>query len=338
MTVTGAVQASVNLVSSTSSKNTYAFNAKLLADGQELASDSDNCIETIEEEEKPEEDVVTYNVEKTGVRDGKLYFNKIENHSVNTELNKVTEDYVNLVYSLTATAVADWTAEEGATGISLNNGQFNYNGAKDYVFASNRGNNKATASLQTSYVVSYGGKNHNLTINGTVTGTINRVSSSSNSNTYSFTARLFADGVEIANDSDNCVETIKSKPTQKIGAVAYYSAVTFDTNGNPYVTFATVYENGNCIVKKANNVEVARGTNPGGTVTEMGGVPVRIVDNNTVYYYYKADGTVHGSVPMSEITIKGYPSGILSVTDTVNADGTAVTLSNEYGSATFGAY
>ena len=338
LTVTGAVQASVNLVSSTSSKNTYAFNAKLLADGQELASDSDNCIETIEEEEKPEKDVVTYSVEKTGVRDGKLYYNEIEKHTVNTDLNKTVENYVNLVYSLTATAVADWTAEEGATGITLNNSQFNYNGAKDYVFASNRGDNKATASLQTSYVVSYGGKNHNLTIAGTVTGTINRVSSSSNSNTYSFTARLFADGVEIANDSDNCVETIKSKPTQKIGAVAYYSAVTFDTNGNPYVTFATVYENGNCIVKKANNVEVARGTNPGGTVTEMGGVPVRIVDNNTVYYYYKADGTVHGSVPMSEITIKGYPSGILSVTDTVNADGTAVTLSNEYGSATFGAY
>ena len=146
-----------------------------------------------------------------------------------------------------------------------------------------------------------------------------------------------ADGVEVAADSDNCVETIKSKPTQKIGAVAYYSAVTFDTNGNPYVTFATVYENGNCIVKKANNVEVARGTNPGGTVTEMGGVPVRIVDNNTVYYYYRADGSAIGAVPMSEITIKGYPSGILSVKETVNADG-SVTLSNEYGSATFGAY
>ena len=337
LTVTGAVQASVNLVSSTSSKNTYAFNAKLLADGQELASDSDNCIETIEEEEKPEEDVVTYSVEKTGVRDGKLYYNEIEKHTVNTDLNKTVENYVNLVYSLTATAVADWTAEEGATGITLNNSQFNYASAKDYVFASNRGDNKATASLQTSYVVSYGGKNHNLTINGTVNAAITRVSSTSSSNTYSFTARLFADGVEIANDSDNCVETIKSKPTQKIGAVAYYSAVTFDTNGNPYVTFATVYENGNCIVKKANNVEVARGTNPGGTVTEMGGVPVRIVDNNTVYYYYKADGTIHGSVPMSEITIKGYPSGILSVKETVNADGT-VTLSNEYGSATFGAY
>ena len=337
LTITGAVQGSVSLVSTTSDKNTYRFNSVVLADGVEISTASDNCIETIEEEEKPEEDVVTYSVEKTGVRGNKLYFNKIENHSVNTELNKVTEDYVSLVYSLTATAVEDWTAEEGATGISLTNSQFNYDGARDYIFASNRGDNKAYASLQTSYVVSYGGKNHNLTINGTVTGTINRTSSTSNSNTYSFTARLLADGVEIANDSDNCVETIKSNPTQNIGAVAYYSAVTFDTNGNPYVTFATVYENGNCIVKKANNVEVARGKNPGGTVTEMGGVPVRIVDNNTVYYYYKADGTIHGSVPMSEITYKGYPSGILSVTDTVNADGT-VTLSNEYGSATFGAY
>ena len=341
LTVTGAVQASVNLVSSTSSKNTYAFNAKLLADGQEIASDSDNCIETIEKEEEPEKDEVSYFVEKTGVRDGKLYYNEIERHTVNTDLNKTVENYVNLIYSLTATAVADWTAEEGATGISLNNSQFNYDGAKDYVFASNRGNNKATASLQTTYVVSYGGKNHNLTINGTVTGAISRTSSTSSSNTYSFTARLFADGVEIANDSDDCVERIEAsepdEPTQNIGAVAYYSAVTFTATGTPYVTFATVYNNGNCIVKKAGNVEVARGTNPGGTVTEMDGVPVRIVDNNTVYYYYRADGSAIGAVPMSEITIKGYPSGILSVKETVNADGT-VTLSNEYGSATFGAY
>lgn len=335
LTITGAVQGSVSLISTTSDKNTYRFNSVVLADGVEISTASDDCVET--EEEEPEKDLVSYEVVFKEVRDGKLYFNKIENHSVNTELNKVTEDYVKLVYSLKATAVADWTAEEGATGISLTNSQFNYESAKDYVFASNRGNNKATASLQTSYVVSYGGTNHNLTINGTVKASIERVSSTSNSNTYSFTARLFAEGVEIANDSDNCVETIKSKPTQNIGAVAYYSAVTFDTNGNPYVTFATVYDNGNCIVKKAKNVEVARGTNPGGTVTEMGGVPVRIVDNNTVYYYYKADGTVHGSVPMTEITYKGYPSGILSVTDTVNADGT-VTLSNEYGSATFGAY
>ena len=335
LTVTGAVQASVNLVSSTSSKNTYAFNAKLLADGQELASDSDNCIETIEEEEEPVKDEVSYFVEKTGVRDGKLYYNEIEKHTVNTDLNKTVENYVNLVYSLKATAVADWIAEESATGITLNNSQFNYDGAKDYVFASNRGDNKATASLQTTYVVSYGGKNHNLTINGTVTGTIDRVSSTSSSNTYSFTARLFADGVEIANDSDDCVESIKSIPNY--GIVAVYSAVTFDANGNPYVTYAAVYDNGNCIVKNAANAELARGTNPGGTVTEMGGVPVRIVDNNTVYYYYKADGSVHGSVPMSEITYKGYPSGILSANKTVYANG-IVTVSNEYGSATFGAY
>ncbi len=335
LTVTGAVQASVSLVSSTSSKNTYAFNAKLLADGIEIASDSDNCVETIEEEEEPEEDVVTYSVEKTGVRDGKLYFNKIENHSVNTELNKVTEDYVNLVYSLTATAVEDWTAEEGATGITLNNSQFNYESAKDYIFASNRGDNKASASLQTTYVVSYGGENHNLTISGTVSASIERISSTSSSNTYSFTARLFADGVEIASDSDNCVESIKSIPNY--GIIAVYSAVTFDANGNPYVTYAAVYDNGNCIVKNAANAEVARGKNPGGTVTEMGGVPVKIVDNNTVYYYYKADGSVHGSVPMSEITYKGYPSGILSANKTVDGNG-IVTVSNEYGSATFGAY
>ena len=335
LTVTGAVQASVNLVSSTSSKNTYAFNAKLLADGQELASDSDNCIETIEEEEEPVKDEVSYFVEKTGVRDGKLYYNEIEKHTVNTDLNKTVENYVNLVYSLKATAVADWTAEEGATGITLNNSQFNYDGAKDYVFASNRGDNKATASLQTNYVVSYGGTNHNLTITGTVNGTISRTSSTSSSNTYSFTARLFADGVEIANDSDDCVESIKSIPNY--GIVAVYSAVTFDANGNPYVTYAAVYDNGNCIVKNAANAELARGTNPGGTVTEMGGVPVRIVDNNTVYYYYKADGSVHGSVPMSEITYKGYPSGILSANKTVDANG-IVTVSNEYGSATFGAY
>ena len=335
LTITGAVQGSVELVSSTSDKNTYRFNSVVLADGVEISTASDDCVETIEAEEEPVKDEVSYFVEKTGVRDGKLYYNEIEKHTVNTDLNKTVENYVNLVYSLKATAVEDWTAEEGATGITLNNSQFNYDGAKDYVFASNRGNNKATASLQTSYVVSYGGKNHNLTINGTVTGTINRTSSTSSSNTYSFTARLLADGVEIASDSDDCVESIKSIPNY--GIVAVYSAVTFDTNGNPYVTYAAVYDNGNCIVKDAANAELARGTNPGGTVTEMGGVPVRIVDNNTVYYYYKADGSVHGSVPMSEITYKGYPSGILSANKTVDANG-IVTVSNEYGSATFGAY
>ena len=333
LTITGAVQASVNQAASTAANsNTYVFTARLFADGIEIASDSDNCVETIEKEE---EDVVTYSVEKTGIRDGKLYYNEIERHSVNTELNKTVEKFVNLVYSLRVTAVADWTAEEGATGITLNSNQFNYSGAQDYVFASNRGDNKAFVSLQTNYVVSYGGKNHNLTINGTVTGAIDRVSSSSNSNTYSFTARLFADGVEIANDSDECVESIKSIPNY--GIIAVYSAVTFDVNGTPYVTYAAVYDNGNCIVKSAANAELARGTNPGGTVTEMGGVPVRIEDNNTVYYYYKADGSVHGSVPMSEITIKGYPSGILSANKTVDANG-IVTVSNEYGSATFGAY
>lgn len=332
LTITGAVQGSVELVSSTSDKNTYRFNSVVLADGVEISTASDDCVETIEKEE---EDVVTYSVEKTGIRDGKLYYNEIEKHTVNTDLNKTVENYVNLVYSLRVTAVADWTAEEGATGITLNSNQFNYDGAKDYVFASNRGDNKAFVSLQTNYVVSYGGKNHNLTINGTVTGAIDRVSSSSNSNTYSFTARLLADGVEIASDSDECVESIKSIPNY--GIIAVYSAVTFDVNGNPYVTYAAVYDNGNCIVKSAANAELARGTNPGGTVTEMGGVPVRIEDNNTVYYYYKADGSVHGSVPMSEITIKGYPSGILSADKTVDANG-IVTVSNEYGSATFGAY
>lgn len=334
LTISGKVNASISRTAYTSTTNTYTFTGMLLADNVQIASDNDNCVETVEPNET---DKVTYSVEKIGVENGKLYYNEIETHTVNSDQNKTAKKSVDLIYSLNVRATADWEAEEGATGINLTTSSQNYNGARDYLFGSNRGNNTVTASLQTSYVVVYGGTNHTLTVNGTVNGNITRTSSTSNTNTYTFTGTLLADGVALVSKTDNCVETVKEKiDLDYYGIANVYSAVTFDTNAKPYVTFAAVYKNGMCIVKNANNVEVARGKAPNGTVTEQAGVPVRIQDMGDYYLYTDVNGNMIGEVPMTEIVIHGYPNGILSA-DT-NVSESNVTVSNKYGSATFGNY
>ena len=325
LSVSGTVNASVNLTSSTSTANTYTFTAKLYADGVEIASDSDTAIETIEEEEKPE-DVITYNVEKVGVRGNKLYYNEIENHSVNTELNKSVEKSVNLVYSFGVAACGDWTVMEGeATGLTLNASSFNYTSAKNYVFGSNRGDNVATANLQTSYPVSYMGETYTLTIAGTVTGMVNKAASTAtNSNTYVFTGKLLADGVEIASESDAAVETIEKKeePVVKdyIEALSFDCTVGVTDSGYAGIVIVAHYADGTHV---ANN---------GATSTTWGNTLVngQIGTLETVGNVYSWNGG-YIAILMHEFVYKGADSPFVGCTSTDNGDGTYTVTSNRGG-------
>ena len=324
LSVSGTVNASVNLTSSTSTANTYTFTAKLYADGVEIASDSDTAIETIEEE-KPE-DVVSYNVEKVGVRGNKLYYNEIESHSVNTELNKSVEKSVNLVYSFGVAACGDWTVMEGeATGLTLNASSFNYTSAKNYIFGSNRGDNIATANLQTSYPVSYMGETYTLTIAGTVTGMVNKAASTAtNSNTYVFTGKLLADGVEIASDSDSATEVIEKKeePVEK----DYIEAVSFDcTVGVTESSYAGIV----IVAHYADGTHVASN---GATSTTWGNTLVngQIGTLETVGNVYSWNGG-YVAVPMQDFIYNGYNSPYIGCTPTDNGDGTYTVTSNRGG-------
>ena len=326
LSVSGTVNASVNLTSSTSTANTYTFTAKLLADGVEIASDSDTAVETIEEE-KPE-DVVSYNVEKVGVRGNKLYYNEIENHSVNTELNKSVEKSVNLVYSFGVAACGDWTVMEGeATGLTLNASSFNYTSAKNYVFGSNRGDNVATANLQTSYSVSYMGKTYTLTIAGTITGMVNKAASTAtNSNTYVFTGKLLADGVEIASDSDSATEVIEKKEEPVKPEKDYIEALSFDcTVGVTDSGYAGIV----IVAHYADGTHVA---NNGATSTTWGNTLVngQIGTLETVGNVYSWNGG-YVAVPMQDFIYNGYDSPYIGCTPTDNGDGTYTVTSNRGG-------
>ena len=326
LSVSGTVNASVNLTSSTSTANTYTFTAKLYADGVEIASDSDTAIETIEEEEKPEEDVVSYNVEKVGVRGNKLYYNEIENHSVNTELNKSVEKSVNLVYSFSVAACGDWTVMEGeATGLTLNASSFNYTSAKNYVFGSNRGDNIATANLQTSYPVSYMGETYTLTIAGTVTGMVNKAASTAtNSNTYVFTGKLLADGIEIASESDSAVETIEKKeePVVKdyIEALSFDCTVGVNDSGYAGIVIVAHYADGTHVASN------------GATSTTWGNTLVngQIGTLETVGNVYSWNGG-YIAILMHEFVYKGADSPFVGCTSTDNGDGTYTVTSNRGG-------
>lgn len=325
LSVSGTVNASVNLTSSTSTANTYTFTAKLYADGVEIAKDSDTAIETIEEEEKPDEDVVTYNVEKVGVRGNKLYYNEIESHSVNTELNKSVEKSVNLVYSFGVAAVGDWTVTEGEpTGLTLNVSSFNYTSAKNYIFGSNRGDNIATANLQTSYPVSYMGKTYTLTIAGTVTGMVNKTASTAtNSNTYVFTGKLFADGVEIASESDSAVETIEKKEEPEkdyIEALSFDCTVGVTDSGYAGIVIVAHYADGTHVASN------------GATSSSWGNTLVNgnIGTLETVGNVYSWNGG-YVAVPMQDFIYNGYDSPYIGCTPTDNGDGTYTVTSNRGG-------
>lgn len=159
----------------------------------------------------------TYSVEKDQVEGNKLYFFKITKNKNSGAIISKDRDSQYLVFSLNATAAADWSIKEGeAAGMTLTSSSFNYSSAKDYIFGSNRGDNKAAVSLQTEYTVTFGGQEFTLTVDGEVKGEVAKTSSTSTSNTYTFTGSLYVDGVKVASDSDQAVETINKGEEDKI--------------------------------------------------------------------------------------------------------------------------
>lgn len=159
----------------------------------------------------------TYLVEKDKIEGTMLYFFKITKNKDNGEIISKNRDSQSLVFSLNATAAADWSIKEGeAAGMTLTSSSFNYSSAKDYVFGSNRGDNKAAVSLQTEYKVTFGDQEFTLSVDGEVKGEVAKTSSTSTSNTYTFTASLYVDGVKVASDSDQAVETINKGEEDKI--------------------------------------------------------------------------------------------------------------------------
>lgn len=297
--------------------------------------------------EEPE-DEISKSIVKKGIENGKLVYVYTETHSQKPELNVTEEGSVDLVYIFNVAAVKDWTAKAGETGFSLT-GSANqaYSGAKDYIFASNRGNNIATVSMQTAYTVSAHGISETLTISGNVTGAVALINSSESANTYSFTGKLFADNVEIASKSDNAVETIEkdepSEPEQPetpdFGIVAVYSTVTFNTSAQPQVTMAARYNNGNCVIY-INGNQVYKGAAPSGVISAIpsgNGWQAATVQEVGDYFVYSGINGGSSTVTKVDITYNRYPSGILSVNTKTNEDGT-VTASNNYATVTFGAY
>lgn len=342
--------------------NTYLdyINYHLTNGGTEVATGKQEVAfteeTTPEEPEQPiePEDEVFKKIEKKGIENGKLVYVYTETHSQKPELNVTEEGSVDLVYIFKVAAVADWTAKANETGFALTgSANQNYSSDKDYIFASNRGNNIATVSLQTAYMVSSHGLSGVLMITGSISGTVALVNSSESANTYSFTGKLFADNVEIASASDNAIETIEkdepSEPEQPeepsepetpdFGIVAVYSTVTFDTNASPKVTMAAKYNNGNCVIY-INGQQVYKGAAPSGVISAIpsgNGWQAASIQEVGDYYVYSGINGGRSTVTKVDITYNRYPSGILSVNTKTNEDGT-VTASNNYASVTFGAY
>ena len=325
LTISGEVKGSVAKTASTSTSNTYAFTAKLFAEGVEIASDSDTAVETVK---KAQEDVVTREVQKTGISNGNINYDYIVKHSVNTDQNTTTSHSIPVAASVTAQAVADWTAKEGETGMSLTNPVQSYSNAGNYVFGSNRGDNIANASLQTTYTVTHDGQNFTLTVNGTVEGSV-----AANNNTYTFTAVVKADGVEVAKASDIAIETVKVVPN--LGIVAVYSTISCSAAGLSEPVYVATYTNGNAIAKSANGSEICRGANPGLTPTVLAGDLASVSQTGNVCHYSGPAGTAH--FPVQDFTYTATGSPILKCATSVNEDGTW-TATNGTSTVTFGAY
>lgn len=334
LTITGSVNASVTKVSSTSTANTYSFTAKLLADNVEVASDSKNVVETIKADVMDE---ITRSVQKTGIRNGQVFYNYIVKHTVDTDKNTTTEHSVPVVANITATATADWTAKSDATGMTLTSSSQSYDAARNYIFGSNRGDNIANASLQKEYPVTHDGENFVITITGTVNASVNKASAGADANNYTFTAKVLADNVEVATASDIAVETVQTTPS--LGIVAIFSTVVFDNNAVAKTAFACKYADGNCVIR-ISGAEVYRGPSVAGTISAIPNgnswIPATISETASYVNYIGINGAT-SRVPMSEITYQKYPSGILQANYVVNSDG-SWTISNNYGTETFGAY
>lgn len=106
-----------------------------------------------EKVKKAAKDEVSYKVENIRpMADGKLYYDYVETHTVNTELNKKTTYPLNMNPSITAQTIADIFPEEAGLSLLGANTQA-YNGARLYDFAFNKFTGSANASVTLSFVV-----------------------------------------------------------------------------------------------------------------------------------------------------------------------------------------
>lgn len=154
-------------------------------------------------------DSVTKTITKKEVRDGKLYYTYTETHTEATDQNKTEEGSVDIVASLTATACDPWSTEAESAGLNLTGSATQeYTTAKEYIFGSNRGDNKANANLTLSYEVTHLEHSETLTVTGKVTGAVAKTANNATSNTYTFTAKLLADDVEVKTATATVVETL----------------------------------------------------------------------------------------------------------------------------------
>ena len=317
LTVDGEVKGEVAKTSSTSTSNTYTFTASLYVDGVKVASDSDQAVETIN---KGEEDKITRSVEKIGVSGGMLNYYYIVKHSVQTNLDSRTQHSVPVEASATATACADWTIMSGeVTGLTLSATSFSYVGNQDYVFGSNRGNNIVNAYLKEKYVVTHDGQDFELSVTGSVTGSVSK-----NGNNYTFTGKVLADGVEVAASSDVAVETVKELDYIQIVSVESTLAAT-TTPGVYTPVFVAHYEDGL-------SVSSTGATSTNSQVNSMAG-------DQLVYLQQSGNTWSWGglvNVSMQSFTYKGMNSPILTVTaTTVNSDGSYSVANNLGNTYTF---
>lgn len=317
LSVDGEVKGEVAKTSSTSTSNTYTFTASLYVDGVKVASDSDQAVETIN---KGEEDKITRSVEKIGVSGGMLNYYYIVKHSVQTNLDSRTQHSVPVEASATATACADWTIMSGeVTGLTLSATSFSYVGNQDYVFGSNRGNNIVNAYLKEKYVVTHDGQDFELTVTGSITGSVSK-----SGNNYTFTGKVLADGVEVAASSDVAVETVKELDYIQIVSVESTLAAT-TTPGVYNPVFVAHYEDGL-------SVSSTGATSTNSQVNSMAG-------DQLVYLQQSGNTWSWGglvNVSMQSFTYKGMNSPILTVTaTTVNSDGSYSVANNLGNTYTF---
>ena len=151
---------------------------------------------------------------------------------------------------------------------------------------------------------------------------------------------MYADNVEIANASDEAIETVTPDPDPNpYGLVAVYSTVAWGYDNGPHVTMAASYDNGNCILY-VDGKQVYKGKAPAGTISAVPSgsswEAASITEVGDSYRYVGVSGA-SSVIAKHEITYKGYPSGILPVNVKKNDDGTWY-AANNYTSATFGQY
>ena len=170
---------------------------------------------------------------------------------------------------------------------------------------------------------------YTLTVDGTVTGEVNKTASTATSNTYTFTGKLYADGVEIASDSDTAVETIEKEeePDEPENPEKdYIEATSFDCT-------VSVTDSGlSGIVIIAHYADGTHVASNGATSTTWGNTLVngQIGTLETVNHTYSWNKG-YAAVPMQAFVYNGYDSPYIGCTPKDNGDGTYTVTSNRGG-------